>query len=195
MNVKTNIGKTFFKLLQKHFPPTHSMHTIFNKNKIKISYSCFPNMGSIISSHNKHILNSNSTEYGCNCNDRHKCPLENKCLTPRIVYRADVTNNKTDEHKYYYGISDTPFKDRYENHKTSFRHSSHLTASGLSKYYWKLIDNGTVPINKFSIVTRVKRNTFIDNCNLCLIEKDLIIRNLDDINKKVRIYIKVSTYR
>ena len=23
MNVKTNIGKTFFKLLQKHFPPTH----------------------------------------------------------------------------------------------------------------------------------------------------------------------------
>ena len=62
MNVKTNIGKTFFKLLQKHFPPTHPMYTIFNKNKIKISYSCFPNMGSIISLHNKHILNSNNTE-------------------------------------------------------------------------------------------------------------------------------------
>ena len=124
-----------------------------------------------------------------------KCPLENKCLTPRIVSREGVTNNKTDEHNYYYGISDTPFKDRYENHKTSFRHRSHLTASGLSKYYWKLIDNGAVPTNKFSIATRVKRNTFIDNCNLCLIEKDLIIRNLDDINKKVRIYIKVSTYR
>ena len=45
MNVKTNVGKTFFKLLQKHFPPTHPMYTIFNKNKIKISYSCFPNMG------------------------------------------------------------------------------------------------------------------------------------------------------
>ena len=37
MNVKTNIGKTFFKLLQKHLPPTHPMYTIFNKNKIKIS--------------------------------------------------------------------------------------------------------------------------------------------------------------
>ena len=57
-----------------------------------------------------------------------------------MVYRADVTNNKTDEHKYYYGISDTPFKDRHENHKTSFRHRSHLTTSGLSKYYWKLVD-------------------------------------------------------
>ena len=42
INVKT---KTFFKLLQKDFPPK------------KISCSCFPNMGSIISSHNKHILN------------------------------------------------------------------------------------------------------------------------------------------
>ena len=111
MNVKANVGKTFFKLLQKHFPPTYPMYTISNKNKIKIRYSCFPNMGSIISSHNKHILNSNNTEDGCNCNNKDECPLENECLTPRIVYRADVTNNKTEEHKYYYGISDTPFKE------------------------------------------------------------------------------------
>ena len=182
MNVETNVGKTFFKLLQKYFPPTHSMYTIFNKNKIKISYSCCPNMGSIISSHNKHILNSNSAEYGCNCSNRNECPLENKCLTPRIVYRADVTNNKTDEHKYYYGISDTPFKERYENHKTSFRHISHLAASDLSKYYWRLVDNGAVPTIKFTIAKRVTGNTFINNCNLYLSEKAFIIRTLDDIN-------------
>ena len=78
------------------------MYTIFNKNKTKISCSCFPNMGSIISSRNKQILNSNSTDYGCNCNNREECTLENKCLTPRILHRADVTNKKTDEHKYYY---------------------------------------------------------------------------------------------
>ena len=158
------------------------MYTIFNKNKIKSSYSCFPNMGSIISSYNKHILNSNSTDYGCNCNNRDECPLESKCLTPRIVNRADVTNNKTDDHKYYYGISDTPFKDRYENHKTSFRHRSHLVASDLSKYYWKLVDNGAVLTIKFSIAKRVKGNTFINNCNLCLSEKAFIIRNLDHVN-------------
>ena len=182
MNVKTNLGKRFFKLLQKPFPPTHPMYAIFNKNKIKISYSCFPNMGSIISSHNKHILNSSSTDYGCNYNNRDEYPLENEYLTPRIVYRADVTNNKTDEHKYYYGISGTPFKDRYENHKTSFTRRSHLTASDLSKYYWKLIGNGAVPTIKFSIAKRVKCNTFINNCNLFLSEKAFIIRNLDDVN-------------
>ena len=129
-------------------------------------------MGSIIL-HNKHTLNSNNTEYGCNCNNRDECPLENECLTPRIVYRADVTNNKTDEHKYYYGISDTPFKERYENHKTSFRR-----ISDLSKYYWKLVGSSPVPTIKFSIAESV--NPFIDNCNLCLSEKAFIIRNLDD---------------
>ena len=136
----------------------------------------------MISSHNKHILNSNNTEYGCNCNNRNECPLENECLTPRIVYRADGTNSTTDEHKYYYGILDTPFKERYENHKTHFRQRSHLTASDLSKYYWKLVDKGAVPTIKFSIAKRVKGNTFINNYNLCLSEKAFIIRYLDDEN-------------
>ena len=56
MNVKTNVGKIFFKLLRKHFPPSHPMYTIFNTNKVKISYSCFPNIGSIISSHNNDLI-------------------------------------------------------------------------------------------------------------------------------------------
>ena len=132
--------------------------------------------------HNKHILNSNNTEYGCNCNNRDECPLENECLTPRTSHRADVTNNKTDEHKYYYGISDTPFRERYENHKTSFKYRSHLTASYLSKYYWKLVDKGAAPTINFSIAKCVKSNTVINNYNLCLSEKTFIIRSLDDVN-------------
>ena len=78
MNMKTKIGKTFFKLLQKHCPPTHPLYIIFNKSYIKHSYSFFPNMGSMISSHIKHILNSSSAEYGHNCNNIEKYPLENK---------------------------------------------------------------------------------------------------------------------
>ena len=108
--------------------------------------------------------------------------MENKCLTFRIVYRADVTNNKTDDHKYYYGIWDTPFKDCYENHKMSFRHRSHLIASDLSKYYWKLVDNDAVPTIRFSIAELVKGNTFINNYNICLSEKGFIIKILDDVN-------------
>ena len=49
------------------------------------------NISSIISSHNKDILNPfSNTEYGCNCISKESCPLQNKCLTRKIVYRADV---------------------------------------------------------------------------------------------------------
>ena len=79
-----------------------------------------PNIAFIKSLHRNHILNSNNTEYRCNCSSRDEYLLENEYLTPRIVYRPDGTNNKTDEYKYYYGISDTSsFKELYENHKTS----------------------------------------------------------------------------
>ena len=103
-------------------------------------------------------------------------------MTPRIAYGADVTNNTIDEHKYFYGISDTTFKERYENHKTSFRNRSHRVLSDLSTYYWKLVENGTMPTVKFSIAKRVKGKLFINNCNLCLSEKNLMKRNLDDKN-------------
>ena len=36
-NVKTNIGKIFFKLLNKHFPRRHKFYKIFNKNSVKLS--------------------------------------------------------------------------------------------------------------------------------------------------------------
>ena len=66
MNVRTNIGKTFLKLMRKHFPNGNPSHKIFNKNTLKVSYSCMGNMASTISSHNRTILNPNvSLEYGC----------------------------------------------------------------------------------------------------------------------------------
>ena len=104
---------------------------------------------------------------------------------PQNCIQSYVTNTETDEHKYYYGISDTPFKERYENHKTPFRHRSHLTTSDLSKHYWKLVDNSAVPTIKFPIAKGVKGNTFIDNYNLCLSEKTFITRNLDDTKKYI----------
>ena len=156
MNVKKNVGKIFCKLSRKHFPPSHPKYTIFNTNKVKISYTCFANTGSIISSHNKKVLYSENTEYGWNCNDKNKCPLDDKCLTPRIVYRAHVTNDQTQEQKFYYEISDTPFKERYENHKECFRHKEYSTETVLGKHCWKLKDKGTVLTVNFSIAKRVK---------------------------------------
>ena len=163
MNVKTNVGKIFFKLLWKHFLPSHPMYTIFNTNKVKISYSCFPNIGSIISSHNKKILYSDNTKYGCNCNDKSKCLFDDKCATPRIVYRADVTNDQIQEQKFYYWISDTPFKERYKNHNKFFRHKEYSTETDLAKYCWELKDIGAMSTVNFSFAKRFKSRSFIKN--------------------------------
>ena len=50
MNVRTNIGKTFLKLMRKHFPNGNPFHKIFDKNTLNVSYSCMGNMALIISS-------------------------------------------------------------------------------------------------------------------------------------------------
>ena len=55
-NVATNIGKKFFRLLDKCFPPGHQLHQLLNRNTIKLSYSCMPNVKQIISSHNTNVL-------------------------------------------------------------------------------------------------------------------------------------------
>ena len=49
-----------------------------------------------------------------------------------------------------------------KNHKTSFRHRSHLTTSDLSKYYWELVDNGAVPTTSLTKGLN-KRSEFISN--------------------------------
>ena len=87
LNVKTNVGKVFFKMLRKNFPKTNPMSKIFNKNTVKISYSCTRNVKSIISGHNKQLLRPKPQPKGCNCRDKNTCPLENKCLTPKIIIK------------------------------------------------------------------------------------------------------------
>ena len=52
LNVKTNIGKVFLKLVRKHFPRSHKLSKIFNLNTIKISYSSMPNVKNLIKQHN-----------------------------------------------------------------------------------------------------------------------------------------------
>ena len=80
-NIQTNIGKSFLNLLNKHFPPSHKFHKIFNKNTVKLSYSCMPNMGALISGHNKSILTKKeyNTDKPCNCKIKTQCPMNGQC--------------------------------------------------------------------------------------------------------------------
>ena len=49
--VSTYIAKQFLDLLDKHFPQNNQLQKIFNRNTVKVSYSCTPNVGAQLSSH------------------------------------------------------------------------------------------------------------------------------------------------
>ena len=129
-NVKTYIAKQSFHLLDKYFGKNHKNHKIFNRNNVKINYSCIDNMTNLISSNNKKVTNSDNQTNGktCNCRNKSNCPLDNKCLADKIIYKAQVkTNDGINELsiKAYFGISETEFKSRYNNHTMSFRNRTH----------------------------------------------------------------------
>ena len=65
----------------KYYIYKYKLYRIFNKNTIKVSYSCMTNMCSVLSRHNKKILSTKKFQYGCNCRSKTECPLDNNCLT------------------------------------------------------------------------------------------------------------------
>ena len=82
VNVETNTGKTFLKLIDKHVPKTNKFHKIFNRNNVKVSYSCLPNFANMIKSHNNRMLSEEKTQDQTKCN----CRQKNLVLQKDIVY-------------------------------------------------------------------------------------------------------------
>ena len=93
-------------------------------------------MGSIIAQHNKQVLNrlsSADTETPpCICCNKRDCPLEGKCLTKGVIYKASICtpNGKT---KSYYGCCETDFKAHFYNDKQSSKTSFKRHQTELSK--------------------------------------------------------------
>ena len=132
------------------------------------------NMNSIISEHNRSILNPPKMNYGYNCRDNTNWPLQNQCLTPNIVYQADVSNNLDNEKWVYLGVSETPFKERFSNHIRDSKHEIYSNAAELSKYVWELKPNNKVSINTWKIARKVYGNP---KHNFCRVFNRTVIDN------------------
>ena len=178
-DVKTNIGKTFKYLVETHFPKHHRYHKLFNKNNLKLSYSCMPNMGQIINKHNRKLIsrkespNSTLPPRLCNCRDQKQCPLNGQCLQSCLVYRATVNSQTTV--KKYIGCTELSFKARYANHKQSFKNNKYRKATALSDYIWSLKDAGTEYTLTWDILSKTAPYSCgAKKCDLCLTEKVII---------------------
>ena len=140
--VSTNVAKRFLDLLDKYFPQNNQLHKIFNKNTVKISYSCTPNVGSIIKSLNKKLTNGeNKQTKNCNCGKKEECPLEGNCRSEYIICKCVVTR------KFYLCSAECNFNQRYCNQKKSFRNQKYGNETPLSKYICKMKNKHNVSSN------------------------------------------------
>ena len=90
-SVTTNVAKRFLNLVDRYFPKTNTLHKIFNRNTVKVSYSCTENMAKVIKSHNKKAAMSNEKSVAaCNCRNKGDCPLDGLCQTNDIIYKCVV---------------------------------------------------------------------------------------------------------
>ena len=90
----TNVGREFRNLIKKHFLRGTDLGKLFNPNKLKLSYSCLPNLKFRIAAHNRHILFGETGKIeksqGCNCHNAEDCPMNGDCMVSDIIYQAEV---------------------------------------------------------------------------------------------------------
>ena len=95
--VKTKIGKFFLQLIKKHFPKEHKFHKIFNRNTLKLSYSCMSNIRTKINSHSRVILPNKPSKNAkcCKFQQKENCPMNGDCLKESLVFYATISCNDT----------------------------------------------------------------------------------------------------
>ena len=111
-----------------------------------------------------------------------------------MIYSCNVRTTTSDEGTHYIGLTENTFKERWNQHKNSFKHEGKANSTELSKYVWELKKNGTTPIISWEVIDHARPyNNGSKFCHLCATEKFHIItskRNL--LNKRTEL---VSTCR
>ena len=188
-SVETKVGRVFLNLIDKHFGRNHKYHKIFNRNTIKVSYSCMDNMQKVIKQHNAKVTRKEKPiQRLCNCPNKDNCPLNNKCLSTNVC-SASVNypdNQNRDVNKVYIGLTEPMWKLRYGVHKHTFSRRNTPNDTALSRFIWELKDQGINNYNiKWSILKRASGyNKISKTCGLCLMEK-LLICEYPDKNKLI----------
>ena len=179
--MSTNIGRNFLRIIDTSFPEGSPLRRIFNRNTVKLSYSCMPNIQATIRSHNTAVFNNahngeSTTTKQCNCRRKENCPLSGKSLTASIVYQATVTREDGKPNETYVGLTEGTFKSHYLDHASTFGNDDKPNSTELRKYIWSQKNSNVNYSISWKIFQSCKSySAKSKRCNLCLHEKYLII--------------------
>ena len=177
-NVVTKDLRNYLSLLDKHFPQCNKFHKIFNRNTVKVTYSCMPNMKITINSHNHKIINPKTIpkERTCNYVDKVKCPPSQNCLINNIFYKAVLTStNPTYKEKIYFSIAETTFKLGHWNHQRSFKFLKYKAHTELSNEVWRMKKSEQTPV----ITPLIQKDATYVWINFCWTKKRSWYQNAD----------------
>ena len=144
---------------------------------MKVSYSCQPNVEQTISSNNHRLMQLHRMKEPtqesklCNCRQKSSCPLDGKCLTKCVVYKATVTETTSSNQETYIGLTVNEYT-RFNLHKSSYKLEHKRTSTTPSDHVWKLKKKNINFNIKWEVVKRVKQFAPSNKvCGLCLQEK------------------------
>jgi hypothetical protein len=199
--LKTNIGRDFLKLLDIAFPPSNPLRKIFNRQTVKISYKCMPNMAQAVSRYNVKVLKESQQHQqhqpqqpqpGCNCSKGHgTCPVQGRCLPPNVVYKATVTETVSGSSETYTGLTGNTFKNRWNKHNSDMRLQAGRGKTKLSTHTWDLKDANTDYEIEWDFIEQASSfNPITRKCRLYLVEKYHIMYNgqSSTLNKRQEIF-------
>ena len=201
--VKTNIGESFLRLVDKHFKGDGFLGYHFNRQKVKISYSTMPNMKRIITGHNRRMTDPEEGLKLENCDRKGNCKDQcfeegGKCQSRCTVYQASLQYEephssipaiKIPVSKIYTGLSGNKLRERYNHHHWTFSNqknnpfnqdlagrNANLQNTTLSTHIWKLKQRKI----DYDIKWRIAKQAPVyskesGGCQLCLEEKTFIM--------------------
>ena len=170
-NVK-GLARKAFIIIETFLFKDNLLSRIFSKNSVKISYKTMLPLKAVITANNRRNLMNNdpsSSKKLCNCRRPDDCPVNGYCQTCEVVYSANVTAGV--EKRCYTGLCARPFKERFNEHTSSFKKVKESTT--LAAYVKKCQKNGFTVKIVWKIENTAKAYNG-DRCKLCELEKFML---------------------
>ena len=154
----------------------HVLHKIFNRNTVKISYSCMPNLNKTSTATTSPFYTKRSCRQDLAIVEWKQNALwvetASRNRLSQFTKRPSPQKIITLPRPTCMGLTENSFKTRSSNHKSSFANANKRNNTELRKYIWYLKEN----LTKFKGTWRILKhassyNPTSNKCNLCLWEK------------------------